>query len=63
MTVRYSVAIDRDHDGSFATSGDEISAHVIELRWRLGLREAYDSMADYSWARIRLRNPGGEFSP
>ena len=63
MTIRYSIAIDKDHDGSFATIDDEIRAVVIELRWRLGMREAYDSMADFGWARIRVRNLGGEYSP
>ena len=61
--IRYSIAIDRDHDGDFGEIGGEISAQVIDLRWRLGMRAAYDSMSDYSWARITVRNPRGEFSP
>lgn len=63
MTVQYSIAIDRNHDGNFDDSAEEINARVIELRWRLGLREAYDSMADYSWARITVLNADGAFSP
>ena len=60
MSILYRVAIDRDNDGRFAT---EIDREVLELRWRLGLRRAYDSMADTSWARVTVRNPQGAFSP
>lgn len=60
MPIQYRVAIDRDQDGRFAA---EIGQDVLELRWRLGLRRAYDSMADTSWARITVRNPHGAFSP
>ncbi len=60
MSIHYRVAIDRDNDGRFAT---EIDQEALELRWRLGLRRAYESMADYSWARITLHNPHGSFSP
>lgn len=60
MSIQYSVAIDRDNDGLFAAVIDQ---EALDLRWRLGLRRAYDSMADYSWARITVRNPRGAFSP
>ena len=63
MTIRYSIVIDRDHDGDFGDADGEINARVIELRWRLGLRSAYRSMADYSWARITVLNADGAFSP
>ena len=63
MTIRYSVAIDRNHDGDFDDAGGEISDRVIELRWRLGMGAAYESMADYGWARISLLNADGAFSP
>ena len=60
MTIRYSIAIDGDHDG---TAENEISGQVIEMRWRLGMRGAYDSMAEKSWARITVNNLTGAFSP
>ena len=62
MTIEYRVAIDRDHTGDFA-AGEDISADVIALRWRLGLRAPYDSMADYGDALITLRNHAGAYSP
>lgn len=63
MTIVYSIGIDRNHDGGFESDGEEINAYVIDLRWRLGMAAAYDSMADFGWARIRVRNRAGEFSP
>lgn len=58
--IRYLITLDRDNDGSF---GREISADVLDMRWRLGMGAPYDSMAADSWARITVRNAGGAFSP
>ena len=63
MPIRYSIAIDRNHDGDFDDADGGINERVIELRWRLGMRAAYDSMADKGWARINLLNADGAFSP
>ena len=60
MTIRYSIAIDSDHDGR---AENEIRGQVIEMRWRLGMRQAYDSLAEKSWARITVDNRTGAFSP
>ena len=62
MNIAYRVAIDRDHSGDFAAAED-ISADAIGLRWRLGMRAPYDSMADYGSAVITLRNASGKYSP
>jgi len=63
MTIHYSIAIDRDHNGDFGGADEEISGRVIALRWRLGMRRAYDSLAEPSWARITVLNADGAFSP
>lgn len=63
MTIRYRVAIDRNHDGGFDDADGDISDRVVELRWRLGMRRAYESMADAGWARITVLNADGAFSP
>lgn len=63
MTIRYSIAIDRNHDGDFSDADGEIKARVLELRWRLGMRAAYESMAAAGWARITVLNADGAFSP
>ncbi|MYI42004.1 MAG: hypothetical protein F4063_08825, partial [Chloroflexi bacterium] len=62
MTIEYRVAIDRDHSGDFA-AGEDISADVLALRWRLGMRAPYDSLADYGEALITLCNRAGAYSP
>ncbi|MDE2775119.1 MAG: hypothetical protein OXI77_04165 [Chloroflexota bacterium] len=63
MTIRYSIAIDRNHDGDFDDADGEINERVLELRWRLGMRAAYDSMAAAGWASITVLNADGAFSP
>ncbi len=63
MTIRYIIAIDRNHDGGFEDAGEDITGEVLDLRWRLGLRQPYDSIADDSQAQITVQNPRGSFSP
>lgn len=62
MTIEYRVAIDREHSGDFA-AGEDISGDVMALRWRLGMRAPYDSLADYGEAVVTLRNQAGAYSP
>ena len=62
MMTSWRIAIDRNHDGNFEDAED-ITAETLDLQWRLGLRQPYDSIADYSRAQIRVRNMSGEFSP
>ena len=63
MPITYTIAIDYDHDGDFTDSGEDISAHVLDLKWKLGLARAYDISADDSRAQITVRNPTSAFSP
>jgi len=63
MAITYCIGIDRNHDGDFSDADEEINDRVIELRWRLGMRRAHDSMADNGWARITVLNADGAFSP
>lgn len=63
MAIRYRIAIDRKHDGDFDDAKEEIGERVLELRWRLGMRAAHESMAEASRARITVRNADGAFSP
>lgn len=63
MSIRYRIGIDRNHDGDFNDADEEINERVIKLRWRLGMRQAYDSIADAGWARITVLNADGAFSP
>ena len=63
MRDRYIIAIDKNHDGIFRDLDEDLADHVHELKWRLGLRQPYDSSADYGMAQIVLRNVNGVFSP
>lgn len=63
MTISYTVAVDRDNDGDFADSGENLSADVLALRWRIGLARAYDSLAEPGMAQITLRNVDQTYSP
>lgn len=63
MSGRYVIAIDQNHDGTFRGLHEDLAGNVLELKWRLGLRQPYDSIADYGTAQIALGNVHGSFSP
>ncbi len=63
MSISYIIAIDRNHDGDFKDSAEDITGEVLDLQWRLGLRQPYDSIADYSQAQITVHNLRAGFSP
>ena len=63
MSMIYRIAIDRDHDGNFQDLGEDAAGQALDLRWRLGMARAFDSVADHSQAQITLRNRDGAFSP
>lgn len=63
MPITYTIAIDTNHDGDFTDLGEDITVHVLDLKWNLGFANPYDSIADYSRAQITVRNPTGQFSP
>lgn len=63
MRITYTVAIDRDDDGDFTDSGEDITADVLALRWRLGMQTAHDSMAPPGTAQITVRNLDQAYSP
>ena len=63
MPITYTIAINANHDGDFTDIGEDISAHVLDLKWNLGLARPYDSLADTSSAQITVRNLTGLFSP
>lgn len=59
MAIIYHVGIDYENDGSFT----DITADVLALRWRLGLQQAYDSMAAPGTAQITVLNIHQAYSP
>lgn len=62
-SATYTVAIDWDDDGDFTDPGENITADVLHMTWRLGLAQPYDSLAPPISARITLRNPSRDYSP
>ena len=62
-TFEWQVLVDWDGDGSFGHAASDISAYWVELAWRLGIREAFEAMADEAEATIELINTDGRFSP
>ena len=63
MAITYTIAIDRDNDGDFADTGEDITADVLALHWRLGMQAAHDSMAPPGTAQITVRNVDQTYSP
>jgi hypothetical protein len=63
MAITYTVAIDYDDDGVFTGPGEDISADVLALRWRLGMAAPYDSVAAPVEAQITVRNLSRAYSP
>lgn len=61
--ITYVVAVDWDDDGDFDDPGEDITADVLALSWRLGLAAPFDAVAAPSWAQITVRNAGRDYSP
>jgi len=59
----YTLAIDWNDDGDFSDSGENLTADVFRMEWRLGMRAAYDTMAAPISARITCRSPTRAYSP
>lgn len=63
MPITYNVAVDTDDDGDFGDSAENITNDVLALHWRLGMSQAYDSMAAPIAAEITVQNTAGIYSP
>ena len=63
MPITYTISINTNHDSDFTDTGEDITAHVLDLKWNLGFARPYDSLADYSTAQITVQNRTGLFSP
>ena len=63
MSVTYTVCVDWDNDGSFATAGDDISAYVKSVTARIGITYEDARVADIGQCAIVLNNDDRRFSP
>jgi hypothetical protein len=59
----YTIAIDFDDDGDFTDPGEDITADVLRLDWRLGMDAPYESIAAPIAAHITVRNLSRAYSP
>ncbi len=63
MVITYTIAIDKNDDGDFSDVNEDITHDVLALHWRLGMNQAYDSMATPIAAEITVRNVNRTYSP
>lgn len=63
MTVTYRVLLNFNDDADFADSGEDISADVLAINWRLGFDAPYQGLAPPAHARITVRSPTRAYSP
>lgn len=64
MTTTFSVQIDFDNDGSFATSGDDITVYVVEIpAIEVGMATSRDRVASGGQAMVIVKNDDRRFSP
>jgi hypothetical protein len=63
MPITYTVSIDWPDDGDFADSGENISADVLALDWRLGMSEPHQHVAPPAVARVTVRSRDRRYSP
>lgn len=62
-TATYEVLIDWGNDGSFATSGDDVSADVMSVDIRRGFSDSLSRVAKVGRCQIVLKNSSRNYSP
>jgi hypothetical protein len=63
MSFDWRVVVDWNNDNEFSDSGEDITAYVAKMKWRLGCRRAFQLMTDEPTATIDLINTDGRFNP
>lgn len=63
MATTWTIAVDWDRDGSFASANDDITSRLISAQWFLGNRQPYQDTADNSVLTLTLNNSDKFFSP
>lgn len=63
MTTTWTIAIDWDRNGNFTDTYDNVTSRVISANWFLGMRQAYQEMADNSTLTLVLDNVDKRYSP
>ncbi|MDX2078553.1 MAG: hypothetical protein SFZ02_19130 [bacterium] len=57
------IYIDWDKNDNFTDTYDDITADVMSVRWTIGARSAYQSVADESTCEIVVRNVDKKYTP
>jgi hypothetical protein len=63
MPITYTTLIDWNDDGDFSDSGENISADVLALDWRLGMTQPHQHVAPPAVARVTVRSRDRRYSP
>ena len=63
MTTTWTIAIDWNRDGDFASTYEDVTDRVISANWFLGMDEPYQDAADNSVLNLVLENADRRFSP
>ena len=61
MPITYTIWLDKNRNG-LQTSSEIITTDVIAVKWRLGMTQAYDTMAPPGWAEVILDARSGAYS-
>ncbi len=59
----WTIYVDWDGDFDFNAPSEAIWPDVVEASWRLGMRAAYQSVADENTCTLTLRNTDGKYNP
>lgn len=63
MATTYTVCIDWDQDGSFATAGDDVTAYVRDVYISVGIRTPHERVAETGSCVILVDNNDEHFTP
>lgn len=63
MAISYVIAIDQNDDGDFVDLNEAFTQDVLAMRWRLGMKQPFDSFSAPSWAQIVVRSDSRAYSP
>lgn len=63
MSFVWKVYADWDNDGDFDETFEDISADWIAMNWQLGMRQAFQHVADENTAMLTVQNADGKYNP
>jgi hypothetical protein len=61
--MAWQILVDWENNNNFSGTYDNITADVISIRWRLGMRQAFQSVCDESALTLEVANSTGKYLP